>query len=189
VEPDTFSPSTLTVEEVFYKHAARIYNVARRMLQHTDAEDVTQEVLLQVVRKLTTFRNEADVSTWLYRVTVNAALAHRRRCARRAERQMSERMEHVLEEDSTSMPPRRPSSRQEQKVLDEETRNLLENAITALPPLYRDVYILAELEGLSNAAVADLLAMEVSTVKSRLHRARLFLREKLSQHFEEIRVA
>jgi RNA polymerase sigma-70 factor (ECF subfamily) len=182
-------PPTLTAEQVFYEHASRIYNLARRMLGHeADAEDITQEVLLQVVRKLDTFRHESEFSTWLHRVTVNAALAHRRKCARRSERQMSEPMEYVLEEDAQASPLRLMPSRPEQDVLNEETQALIEQAIDALPPLYRDVYVLADLEGLPNAEIGELLALGVPTVKSRLHRARLFMRAALAPHFEEIRI-
>jgi len=180
---------TLTAEQIFRDHAARIYNLARRMLGHdADAEDITQEVLLQVVRKLDTFRHESEFSTWLHRVTVNAALAHRRKCARRSERQMSEPMEHVLEDDARVSPLRLAPSRPEQHVLDQETQILIEQAIDTLPPLYHDVYVLADLEGLPNAEIGELLELGVPTVKSRLHRARLFMRATLSPHFEEIRL-
>jgi RNA polymerase sigma-70 factor (ECF subfamily) len=76
----------LTPDRVFRDYAPRVYNLARRMLGNdADAEDVTQDVLLQVVRKLDTFRGEAAFPTWLHRVTVNAALATRRKRARRDE--------------------------------------------------------------------------------------------------------
>ena len=71
-------PEKVTPELVFREYAPRIYNIARRMLGNdADAEDVTQDVLLQVVRKLDTFRGDSQIATWLHRVTVNAALAHR----------------------------------------------------------------------------------------------------------------
>src|SRR5580698_3472978 len=77
VEPP---PEKVTPERVFREFAPRIYHLARRMLGNdADAEDVTQDVLLQVLRKLDTFRGEASFPTWLHRVTVNAALAHRRK--------------------------------------------------------------------------------------------------------------
>src|SRR4051812_24191125 len=82
--PETAASTGRTAEEVFRAHAPRVYNLARRMLGNdADAEDVTQDVLLQVVRKLDTFRGDAEVTTWLHRVTVNAALALRRSRARR----------------------------------------------------------------------------------------------------------
>src|SRR5579872_6438927 len=75
-------PAPHSAEEVFHEYAPRVYNLARRMLSSdADAEDVTQDVLLQVVRKLPTFRGESAFPTWLHRVTVNAALAHRRKRA------------------------------------------------------------------------------------------------------------
>src|SRR6476620_6456936 len=78
----------LTPEQVFREHAPRVYNLARRMLGNdADAEDVTSEVLLQVVRKLHTFRGDAALPTWLHRVTVNAALALREKRANRQERE------------------------------------------------------------------------------------------------------
>src|SRR5438132_11956381 len=92
---DTAPP--LTAEQVFRDHAPRVYNLARRMLGNdADAEDVTQDVLLQVVRKLDTFRGESAFPTWLHRVTVNAALAHRRKRASREQHQSKEPGAHAL---------------------------------------------------------------------------------------------
>src|SRR5208282_2670067 len=84
-QPNSTGPP-MTPERVFQDYAPRIYNLARRMLgSDADAEDVTQDVLLQVVRKLDTYRGEAAFPTWLHRITVNAALLHRRRVAVREE--------------------------------------------------------------------------------------------------------
>src|SRR5437868_1452059 len=89
----------LTAERVFTEYAPRVYNLARRMLGNdADAEDVTQDVLLQVVRKLDTFRGEAAFPTWLHRVTVNAALAHRRKRAARDEHRARDPLENFLED-------------------------------------------------------------------------------------------
>src|SRR5262245_57483255 len=77
----------LTAEQVYHAYGPRVYHVARKMLRcEDDAEDVTQDVLLQVVRKLPSFRGAAAFPTWLHRVTVNAALAHRRKRATERER-------------------------------------------------------------------------------------------------------
>src|SRR5471030_2895819 len=84
---ENLSPFPLSAEQVFHDYAPRVYNMARRMVRSdADAEDVTQDVLLQVVRKLPTFRGESAFPTWLHRVTVNAALSHRRKRAVREER-------------------------------------------------------------------------------------------------------
>src|SRR5580765_2066154 len=91
-------PEVLTPELVFRGYAPRIYNLARRMLGNdADAEDVTQDVLLQVVRKLDTFRGESAFPTWLHRVTVNAALAHRRKRANRQQRQTHDPLDTLFE--------------------------------------------------------------------------------------------
>src|SRR5580700_2961012 len=88
----------LTPETVFRDYAPRIYNLARRMLgADADAEDVTQDVLLQVVRKLDTFRGESAFPTWLHRVTVNAALAHRRKRAQVQKHQVADPYENLLD--------------------------------------------------------------------------------------------
>src|SRR5271170_547730 len=85
----------LTAEQVFREHAPRVYHLARRMLGNdADAEDVTQDVLLQVVRKLDTFRGESAFPTWLHRVTVNAALAYRRKRAIREEHRVADPFDH-----------------------------------------------------------------------------------------------
>src|SRR6478752_130194 len=90
VKDDIHSPDSqtaLSAEQVYHDYAPRVYSVARRMVgSDFDAEDVTQDVLLQVIRKLPSFRGDAAFPTWLHRVTVNAALSHRRRQAVRTER-------------------------------------------------------------------------------------------------------
>jgi RNA polymerase sigma-70 factor (ECF subfamily) len=178
----------LTPEQVFRDHAPRVYNLARRMLGNdADAEDVTQDVLLQVVRKLDTFRGEADFATWLHRVTVNMALAHRAKRARRHEHEVHDPLQQ-FEEDGHHVGPVRPwAVAPEKQALDRETQQLIEKAIAGLPEMYRDVYVLADVEGLPNAEIADVLGLSVAAVKSRLHRARLMMRGSLAPHFEEVR--
>lgn len=179
------SEAPLTPERVFREYAPRIYQIARRMLGNdADAEDVTQDVLLQVVRKLDTFRGEAQLSTWLHRVTVNAALAHREK---RANRQ-----KHETGGDSTdeSLPlpaenVKRWNLSPEAPILAAEQTQLIERAIADLPEPFRDVYVLADVEGLPNAEIADILGLSLPAVKSRLHRARLRMRDALAPHFEE----
>jgi RNA polymerase sigma-70 factor (ECF subfamily) len=180
------SPVRLTAEAIFHQYAPRIYNLARRMLANdADGEDVTQDVLLQVVRKLNTFRGEADFATWLHRVTVNAALVHRRKSAPRLAREASASAKDM--EDSgrpvsfTSLWAAGPDS----QLIGQETRELIERAVRGLPEKYRDPFVLSDLEGRSNAEIGGLLGLSLPAVKSRLHRARLLLREALQPHFEE----
>ena len=186
--PNPAAEPSLTAERVFREYAPRVYNLARRMLGNdADAEDVTQDVLLQVVRKLDTFRGESAFPTWLHRVTVNAALAHRRKRANRQARQTSEPLDSFLEDGHAANGPMRPwSVSPDQPLLNAETQHLIERAIAGLPETYRDVYVLADVEGLPNAEIAEMLGLSVPAVKSRLHRARLMMRDTLAPHFEEV---
>jgi RNA polymerase sigma-70 factor (ECF subfamily) len=176
----------LTAEQVFRDHAPRVYNLARRMLGNdADAEDVTQDVLLQVVRKLDTFRGDSNLTTWLHRVTVNAALAHRRKRANREHREIPDPLELFTENGRHARAVRPWSVTPDHLAQKRETTELIEKAILDLPELYRDVYVLADVEGLPNQDIGDILELSLPAVKSRLHRGRLLMRHALAPHFEE----
>jgi RNA polymerase sigma-70 factor (ECF subfamily) len=183
----THSAPPLSAEQVYYDYAPRVYNMARRMVSNdVDAEDVTQDVLLQVVRKLPTFRGESAFPTWLHRVTVNAALAHRRKRACREEHRVRDAAEVILEDQGGQQPGRRWLLGPDVQMLDRETRQLLEGAIDGLPEKYRETFLLADVEGLPNSTVAASLGLSLPAMKSRLHRARLLLRDALAPHFGEV---
>jgi RNA polymerase sigma-70 factor (ECF subfamily) len=184
VPEEARSQPSLSAEQVYHDYAPRVYHVARQMVSETDAEDVTQDVLLQVIRKLPTFRGESALPTWLHRITVNAALSHRRKRAVREEHRVRDPLNALLEEVRAA-PPSRGTIGPDTVLEHNETRRLIEAAIANLPPLYRDVFILADVEGLSNAAIADTLGVRLPAVKSRLHRARSMMREELAPHFED----
>jgi RNA polymerase sigma-70 factor (ECF subfamily) len=180
------SKAPLTPDLVCRAYGERVYNLARRMVQSdADAEDVTQDVLLQVVRKLPTFRGESALPTWLHQVTVNAALAHRRRRANRVSRRFSRLLDSSGGDEPFRNPLGRGSSRPDEVALDREKQRLIERAISRLPTVYRDVFIKADVEGLPNADIAEQIGLSVAAVKSRLHRARLLMRQHLAAHFEE----
>jgi RNA polymerase sigma-70 factor (ECF subfamily) len=172
------------VEDVYHEYAPRIYSLAIRMLGcAAKAEDVTQEVLLQVVRRLHTFRGDSTLATWLYRVTINAVLVYRRKAAVIRERHFSKMpgdggYEPVCRLRPAATPP-------EAQVLDSEQRERIELAIGRLPEAYRDPFILADIEQLPNAEIGNLLGLSLPAVKSRLHRARLMLRDSLQTYFAE----
>jgi RNA polymerase sigma-70 factor (ECF subfamily) len=151
----------------------------------SDAEDVTSDVLLQVVRKLDTFRGESSLATWLYRITANAALALRRKRATHPEVQLSDPMEQFLADGSHATPVRRWAAEPVRQVLGRELSQRIEEAVAGLPALYRDVFVLADLDGLANAEIGTILGLSLPAVKSRLHRARLSLRQSLAPYFEE----
>jgi RNA polymerase sigma-70 factor (ECF subfamily) len=154
----------------------------------TDAEDLTHDVLLHAIEKLPSFRGESSLGTWLHRSAVNAALGYRRRQAVQRGHRSREPLDTVLEGEQSSETPVRPwSVAPEQAAVDRETQQLLEGAIRGLAEPYRDVFLLADVEGLPNAEIAEMLGVSVAAVKSRLHRARMMLREVLAPHFEEVR--
>ena len=182
-EPDPTPPPT--PEFVFREYAPRIFHIAKRMLGNdADAEDVTQDVLLQVIRKLDTFRGDSQLSTWLHRVTVNAALAHRQKRANRQKRETNETDPDMLEASAPGGPVKRWNTAPDDAALAAEQAETIEKAIGELPPPFRDVYVLADVEGLPNAEIGDMLGLSVAAVKSRLHRARLRMRDALAPHFE-----
>ena len=181
---ETAEALPLTPERVFREYAPRVYNLARRMLGNdADAEDVTQDVLLQVVRKLDTFRGEAALPTWLHRVTVNAALAARRKRARRDEGRVADPLDGFTEDGKHAGYVRPWPRLPDNLALDREQQQLIERAIAGLPEMYRDVFVLADVEQLPNSEIGEMLGLSVPAVKSRLHRARLALREKLGDFF------
>jgi RNA polymerase sigma-70 factor (ECF subfamily) len=176
-----------SVENIFAEHAAWVSRLARRLLgNEADADDVTQDVFLQVVRKLPSFRGEAAFPTWLYRVTVNAALAFRRKRASRREQSVPELPDGLLNDGSRRpIPVRRALPDPEKQLVDQETRRLIDSAIAHMPKLYRPVYVLAEIRELPNKQIAGMLGLSEAAVKSRLHRARLLMRNALAPHYEE----
>src|SRR5215213_4122082 len=147
----------LTPERVFRDYAPRVYNLARRMVGNdADAEDVTQDVLLQVVRKLDTFRGESQIATWLHRVTVNAALAHRQKRATRQKREGGEADEEAMAAAAPATGSGRWNVSPEEPVLAAEQAEVIERAINRLPEPFRDVYVLADVEGLPNAEIGEM---------------------------------
>jgi RNA polymerase sigma-70 factor (ECF subfamily) len=177
------SDQLLTPEQVFRDYAARVHNQARRLLgSDADADDVTQNVFLQVLRKLPSFRGEAAFPTWLYRVTVNAALSYRRKRAARREHSVPMLREESMEVGCYRLPMRRSLAGPVKLALDQETHRLIEEAIARLPQTYRDLYVLAAVEELSNIKIAGILGLSVAAVKSRLRRARLMMRKALAPH-------
>jgi RNA polymerase sigma-70 factor (ECF subfamily) len=170
-------------EAIVGRYQARVYRLACRLTSDTDAPDVLQETFLQVYRHLPSFRGEAQFGTWLYRVASNAALMHRRASARRP----AEPLEAFLPRfDAQGKHVATPAELQIASRADEllDSQLLAEKArdgIARLPELYRDAFVLRDLEEMSTADVAHALGLEPATVRQRVHRARLMLRGYLSE--------
>src|SRR5262245_49265262 len=123
----------LSAEQVYHDYAPRVYSMARRMVESdVDAEDVTQDVLLQVVRKLPSFRGDSAFPTWLHKVTVNAALTHRRRQAVRQVHGLRGSLD-VYGVDEPLQAAARRSVGPDDQMVSSETRQLIEQAIASLP--------------------------------------------------------
>jgi RNA polymerase sigma-70 factor (ECF subfamily) len=159
-------------EELFNLHHRRVYALCLRMTGNTtEAEDLTQEVFVQVFRKLDTFRGESSFTTWLHRLTVNLVLMYFRKKTRRKEEQTEdgELPEQMIRGRKVLMGP---------PILD---KLALDEAIVKLAPGYRAVFILHDVEGLEHHEIAKILGCSVGTSKSQLHKARLKLRRTLRQ--------
>jgi RNA polymerase sigma-70 factor (ECF subfamily) len=159
----------------------RVRNLARRMLDNeADADDLTQDVAMQLCRKIQQYRGQSAFTTWVHRVTVNAALAHRQKRSKRAAREAS-----LPDTEGEHEPPEEddePLAAMEQA----ELHDAIDVAIGHLKDGYREVFLLADVEQLSNDEVARLLHLSVPAVKSRLHRARGRIRtELIARHLIE----
>lgn len=171
--------------EIVATHQSKVYNVALRMCGNVeDAEETLQETFLNALRALPRFEGRAQFSTWLYRIASNACLSRRRRSATQPDTVSVEADEEdELEGDFTPKYFVDWSHIPEEELLTAETRAIMADAITQLPPSLRIVFIWRDLEGLSTEETAEVLGLSESAVKVRLHRARLKLRELLSDYF------
>jgi RNA polymerase sigma-70 factor, ECF subfamily len=159
-------------DELFRLHWRRVYAVCFRMTGNTaDAEDLSQEVFVQVFRKLNTFRGESSFTTWLHRLTVNHVLMYFRK--RRSRR------EQLTEDGET--PERAVQGRKVLENIPILDRLALIEAIVNLPPGYRTVFVLHDVQGLEHLEIAKILNCSVGTTKSQLHKARMKLRRFLQR--------
>lgn len=169
-------------EQIVARYEARVFRLACRLTSETDAPDVLQDTFLQVYRNLPSFRGESQFGTWVYRIATNAALMLRRGRARRPAESLDAFMPRF---DEHGIHAELPAQLQVASRADElvDRRVLAEKArsgIARLPDLYRDAFVLRDLEEMSTSDVAQVLGVQPSTVRQRVHRARLMLRGYLS---------
>jgi RNA polymerase sigma-70 factor (ECF subfamily) len=176
--------SAAAVEELVARFGPRTYRLALRITgKPEDAQEVTQDVMWTVSRKIDTFKGESALGSWIYRITANAAYQKLR--GRRDREEVS--WETLLAFDGDghfNEPVRDWSAAFEDPALQAEARARLRQAIDSLPPDYRTAFVLHDMEGLPNPEVAELLSISLPAVKSRVHRSRLFLRHRLAEYFE-----
>ena len=157
---------------LYRRHFRRVYALCVRMMGDlTQAEDMTQEVFVQLFNKIGSFRGESAFTTWLHRMTVNLVLMHFRKKSTRSELLTDEGETPVQIVRGTENPEQMP-------VVD---RIALERAIRELPPGYRSVFVLHDVEGYEHEEIAKMMKISAGTSKSQLHKARLKLRQLLRQ--------
>ena len=165
-------------------YGTKIYQLAFRYLRNKeDAEEVTQDVLLKVYRKVDAFRGDAALSSWIYRITFNAAMS-RLRTARYQRSQDEARQAADADSDQHAAPARPDvadwSNMADEQVLRSQLRRRVLRAILALPAIYRAPVVLRDLQGMSTEEASAMLKVKDQTLKSRLHRGRLILRKQLA---------
>ena len=173
------------LRSIFDLYAAKLYRVAQRIVGDvSDSEEVIQDVFWTVYRKARTFRGTAQFSTWIYRLTVNAALGKIRRSKKNKEVEYEEFLPKFGKDGHHRVRPVVDwSNSLDERFAKQEMEGLVTHALGELKALDKSVIVLSDLEGLPDKEIAAVLGLTVSAVKTRLHRARLFLRGKLAVHF------
>ena len=170
--------------ELAATYGSKIYQLAIRYLKNKeDAEEVMQDVLYKVYRNVGTFRGDAALSSWIYRITFNAAMS-RLRTAQYQRAQDEDRQMAVVDADDNVNPSRYDiadwSNLADEGVLRSQLRRRVLRAILALPVIYRAPVMLRDIQGLSTEEASAMLRVKDQTLKSRLHRGRLILRKQLA---------
>jgi RNA polymerase sigma-70 factor, ECF subfamily len=171
------------LKQIVKKYGDRVYSTAYNITRnHSDAEEVFQDVFLTVYTKINSLRKLQALSSWIYKITVNLANLRMRACSKSrifvyGRECDSDRLENLEKEDRTVCIV--------DKMLDEEAREVIEHAIKELPPEYKSVIVLNDLNDISLKTMSDILHLSIPAVKSRLHRARKKLRHKLDTYFVE----
>jgi RNA polymerase sigma-70 factor, ECF subfamily len=175
-------------EELVGRHEDKVYGLALRMTRsEADAAEITQDTFLSAYQHLGEFRGEAAFGSWVHRIAANNALMRLRR----------QRTLEVVNEDLVGpeftergslaeVPETDWSRRADDRILDEELGRAIRQATDGLPEGYREVFLLKDVEGMSYEEISEMLGISVPAVKSRLHRARLALREAIDSFYKEV---
>jgi RNA polymerase sigma-70 factor, ECF subfamily len=174
-------------EQLLDRYEDKIFRLAYRFVRNeSEAKEVLQDTFLSIWRKLDTFKGDAQFGSWLYRVAANTALM-RLRAQRRHPEVSTEELPVGYLDNYGQVPPagenwaRRPDD----ELQSDELRRHIQSAVDALPEIYRTVFLLRDVEGLSTEETGEILSISVPTVKTRLHRARIALRDTITGYFNK----
>ncbi len=173
-------------ELLLARHQQRVLRVVLSIVkEQMDAEEVAQDVFLKVFEKIEEFRGDASFTTWLHRIAVNTALMRRRK--KQADRSVSleDLMPDFDDHGHVAASIVDWSEQVDDPVLEQEARTVIEAAVDTLEEKYRTVFALRDIQQFSTEETAEILELSISATKSRLHRARLFLRSELAVYFEK----
>jgi RNA polymerase sigma-70 factor, ECF subfamily len=171
-------------EHLVDTYGDRVYRLALRITgSNEDAEEAAQDALWTAARKISTFKGESAFGSWLYRITANAAYQKlRSRHGKRQEIPWEDLLPAFDESGKRGDVERDWSAQTDEPAIQAELRARLDQAVNELPPDYRTAFILHDVEGMSNPEIAKALRISLPAVKSRVHRSRLFLRQRLSEY-------
>ncbi len=171
--------------ELLDLYSNKVFRLAMGLVKHKeDAEDVTQEVFLTVCSRINDLKESKALSSWIYRITVNASLMKIRKSGRSEQVSFEEDLPRFDQDGKHVKPVKDWSENPEEKASSKQVMDFIKENLRELPDTYKVAFLLRDMEGLSNNEVAEVLGISLTAVKSRLHRARLFMRERLSKYFE-----
>ena len=174
-------------EELVDRYEDKIFRLAFRFVRNeTEAKEIVQDTFLLVWRKLDTFKGDSQFGSWLYRVATNTALM-RLRAQRRHPEISTEELPVDYLDNYGQLPAAGENwaKRPDDELQSDELRRRIQKAVDELPDIYRTVFLIRDVEGLSTEETAEVLEISIPTVKTRLHRARLALRDAITRYFDQ----
>jgi RNA polymerase sigma-70 factor (ECF subfamily) len=182
-------------EALLERYEDKVFRLAYRFVRNeSDAKEILQDTFLSVWRKLDTFKGDSQFSSWVYRVAANTALMRLRSQRRHPQISTEDLPAGFLDNYRPSgseglahlpSPGENWAKRPDDQLQSDELRRHIQEAVDALPELYRTVFLVRDVEGLSTEETAEVLGISVPTVKTRLHRARIALRESIAKYFDQ----
>ena len=176
-------------EQLANLYQKKIYTLSFNLTRNTiDSQDVTQEVLLTLFKKGHTFQGKSAFSSWVYRITLNASYMKLRTRKKEPNLSIEDLLPSLNGAGFQQEKLQDWSENTEASFFDKETRRVIQKAVDLLPDKEKVVFLLRDVEGLTTEKVSEILEITAPAIKSRLHRARLFLRKKLGSYFEDYKI-